>query len=883
MTTSWHLRILQGNSLYREFSLEYRTYTIGRSRDNDIVVDGKNISRFHGRFYPAQGGWVYEDLNSRNGTFVQGRRIHRIQFEGALELLLGSRHPERAIRLLFSPMVATPDAAPSLEQEGWYTTGYMLSHTYEPVETSTSVLLGRHPRADIRLDSPVVSRRHARLVFTPQGWMLEDLNSTNGTFVNGVRIRRPVLLHRGDLIQIGSYRLIYQGQGQVTVLEARRGLRIDGINLEWRARDRIILHNIHISCHPQQFVALVGGSGAGKSTLMKVLSGYLPPTRGRVWISGDDLYKNFGLYRRQFGYVPQDDILHTDLTVWNALWYAAKLRLPPDLDDQEIAKRIQHVLEQVELTGQRHNVISTLSGGQRKRASIAVELLADPPVLFLDEPTSGLDPGLERKMMHMLRNLADTGKTVILITHATSNITQCHMVAFLSQGRLVYYGPPKEALKFFQAEDFATIYEKISAPNPQDAQQRAEAWRRRFERSPLFKTYIKRPLQDIQQLAGRSSKAVPDPSPPLSLQIFEQVRQFGLLTQRYVQLIWRDRILTFILAGIMPFLAALIRLIAKPHWLQGESRQAIEEFFSRELAQGAQSAFYSVAGNAQALLFMMALASILLGLFSSAYEVVKERHIYQRERMVFLGLLPYLLSKMVVLSALAAVNVLVFLFILGGKVDFPKEGVFLPAPVEMYITLVLAAVAAIALGLFLSSAAPNSNAVVYLILGVLFGQILFAGTIFKLPGPAKSISYLTLTRWTIEALGISVNLEGLNQLSQTRFLPGEITETVTFTVEKPDPNWEPIEIIMEKRSFPFCSQPIDYPVIRENEMQTVEEEVTKEVTLTPEPITLKTPMSFILQYERSLLRLIERWWVLSFFALVFFVASLISLKRRDVV
>ncbi len=885
MKRKWRLRVFFQGRLIIKRALEMRPYTIGRSQENDIVLPSNTVSRFHARLSPTPTGWIYEDLNSKNGSYVRGKRVPKVGIEEATEILVGSPNPQRAFRLYVEPEGAPfADSGQGQGLDWWTTTGFVVSQAFES-RGHREVLMGRHPQADIHLDAPVVSRRHARLFLTPQGWALEDLNSKNGTFLNGVRIEHPVLLQKGDLIQIGPYRMVYQGGGRVVILQASQGMRIDGVHLVWRAGGKTILHNIDISILPQEFVALVGGSGAGKSTLMKVLSGYLPPHNGQVLVSGDDLYRNFDIYRQQFGYVPQDDILHTGLTVWEALWYAAKLRLPHDLDDREIAHRINRVIDQVELTGQKHTLISSLSGGQRKRASIAVELLADPPVLFLDEPTSGLDPGLERKMMVMLRKLAGSGKTIILITHATANITQCHRIAFLSQGRMVFFGEPQEALSFFQVQDFASIYEKVTAPTPEQAQRVSESWRRKFENSPYHKEYIRKRLQEIQHLGPHSRARQPKyPSVGHVLEgVLEQSYQLVWLVRRYTRLILRDRVLSAILAFIMPLLALLIRLIAKPSWLRGDSPEEIANFLARELEKGATSAFYNVAANAQALLFMIALAAVLLGLFSSAYEVVKERSIYKRERTVFLGLFPYLFSKMIVLGSIAAVNIVVFLVIINQKVPLPTEGVFLPAPIEMYISLLLAAIAAIALGLFISSIAPNSNTVVYIVLATLFGQILFAGTIFKLPGVAKSLSYLTITRWTIEALGISVDLNRLNDLSQTRFQPGEITETVTFTVEKPDPNWKPFEVIMEKRTLPVCSQPIDYPVIKENEMRTIEEEVQEEVTLTPDPITLKTPMTFVLDYERSITRLLQHWVVLAFFGMFFFGAALLALKRQDVV
>src|SRR5207302_1103713 len=223
-----------------------------------------------------------------------------------------------------------------------------------------------------------------------------------------------------------------------------------------------LLSNLSFTVPPRKFVALVGGSGAGKSTLMDALNGLRPAQEGKVLYNGQDYYRNLAAFGTQLGYVPQDDIVHRDLTVERALYYAAKMRLPGDFTDAQIKQRINEVLEDVEMTGRRKLLISKLSGGQRKRVSIALELLANPSLFFLDEPTSGLDPGLDRKMMFLLRKLADKGHTIVLVTHATNNINACEYVCFLARGgRLAYYGPPNEAKQFFNKTDFAEIHSSL--------------------------------------------------------------------------------------------------------------------------------------------------------------------------------------------------------------------------------------------------------------------------------------------------------------------------------------------------------------------------------------------------------------------------------------
>jgi len=285
--------------------------------------------------------------------------------------------------------------------------------------------------------------------------------------------------------------------------------------------------------------------------------------------------------------------------------------------------------------------------------------------------------------------------------------------------------------------------------------------------------------------------------------------------------------------------------------------------------------------NGQALLFIMSLASVLLGLFASAYEIVKERSIYGRERMVFLKLLPYLGSKVVLLGGFAALQCLLFLLVVDIKLVFPARGVFFPAFVEIYLTMFLGALAAIMLGLFLSSIAPNSNTVAYLILGVLFLQILFAGVLFELPGVSGNLSKITLTRWTTEALGVSVNLDYLNSMTTTRFQPGEVTEEVPLDLKTLDPNWVPCTM-QELGGVPgcSCSKPVQF--CQPNPIVTVPVPA-QFVTITPEAKYEKMPHTFELKYDRSAAHLLGDWGMLLGLSLLFGAGTLLAMKKKDVV
>ena len=345
------------------------------------------------------------------------------------------------------------------------------------------VTIGRERDNALVLDHPQVSAYHARVAHEHGTYRITDLDSTNATYVNGLCITSQAL-QSGDVIRVGPYKLIYD-DGLLTLYDESGSVRIDALDLvQIGTSAAVLLDDISLCIPPRSFVALVGASGAGKSTLLDALSGLRPAVRGSVLYNGQDFYQHRAAFSQQIGYVPQDEIIHRDLTVERALYYAAKLRLPSDFSPAQITQRIDEVLDDVEMRHRRSLLIKQLSGGQRKRVSIALELLANPSVFFLDEPTSGLDPGLDRKMMLLLRKLADKGHTIILVTHATSNINVCDYVCFLAQGgRVAYYGPPEDATTYFEQPGFAEIYSVLEPTNedpdvPAELRERLSAPRR---------------------------------------------------------------------------------------------------------------------------------------------------------------------------------------------------------------------------------------------------------------------------------------------------------------------------------------------------------------------------------------------------------------------
>src|SRR6266540_2697871 len=385
-----------------------------------------------------------------------------------------------------------------------------------PLKLGRTTQGGLHGPNDLVLEVPFAARDQARIEPEGLGHRLVHLGAPNR--LNGQRISQHPL-NAGDIIQIGPFKLVYQ-RTRLDQYDQRRGMRIDVRDLTHTVtaggQQKRILDSVSLSFEAREFVAIVGGSGAGKSTLMRAISGYVRASGGQVLVNGDDFYQHFDAYRALMGYVPQDDILHQTLQVDRALDYAARLRLSADSDASEIRQRVEQALGDVDMLPHRAKNVENLSGGQRKRVSIAAELLADPSLFFLDEPTSGLDPGLEKKMMHTLRQLADGGRTVVLVTHATENIALCDHVVFMASGRMVFFGPPADALSFFGVTSglFSEIYTRLEGradegdplvqanlaqeyatwrqqhPQQADMPTLAELWELKYRSSAIHQRYV---------------------------------------------------------------------------------------------------------------------------------------------------------------------------------------------------------------------------------------------------------------------------------------------------------------------------------------------------------------------------------------------------------
>lgn len=713
---------------------------LGRvQQGNQIVINHAVISRYHATLKWQNGGYHLIDGQARNGQYrpstnglyLKGKRIseHRLKNGDTIHI---PDHNENFVTIT-------------------YFDGTTSTSTFKTVPIQHKLTVGRDAQTTISLDDPLVSRFQFDIkTVHGKGHILRDLDSSNGTFVNGTRVTQTKL-NPNDIIQVGSTQLKYDGQHLIPIDLRKQGIKLKAFNVCKKVKvkkskptdsgEKILLHNISLAIHPREFVALVGVSGAGKSTLLDALNGSRPAD-GHVLINGYDLYDNYDAYRQSIGYVPQDDIIHRELTVEEALRYVARLRLPLDTPEQDVQKRINTVLEQVAMLDKRQVLIRQLSGGQRKRVNIAVELIADPSLIFLDEPTSGLDPGLDRKMMFTLRQIANSGRTVVLVTHATSNITDCNLVAFLAVGgRLVFYGPPAEALRFFGVSDFAEIYNKVELEPAQ--------WVELFRASPYHDQYVrqrlgKEPTQQIKRAKGRRKSTH---SQGVSKQLRTSMQQLVILMQRYLTILFRDaRNLGFLVLQA-PLITVMLFLVVEPG-LFGLQTSEIGQFGLQDM---------------QKVLFLLACTATWFGLINAIREIVKEIPIYRRERLVNLNIIPYVGSKLIVLLGLGLLQAFIMVMMMQLWVNFNSDGIWAPAFFEIVITMMLISLAATCFGLFLSALLGREDRVMSVMPLFLIPQIVFAGIVFPLNDLplAETISMVTFSRWGIEALGAITNLDDL--------------------------------------------------------------------------------------------------------------------------
>ena len=736
------------------YSLTQPRINLGRADDNQIVIQSQIVSRYHATLERRKDGYQISVLEEAgNPLLIEGRPLTqpRLLRHGDT-LRIGSQDPGSMVTLTYLDPQRIVESQPKLIEFG----------------QKSLLSIGRDPGNDIVLDSPNISRFHAQIERVGQRYRLVDLQSANGVFVNDQRITASTWLQPNDAIRIGRHRLV-MGADAVGQIDDLNGLSIDALNLnKWVRKDLNILKNISLAFKPREFIVVVGQSGGGKSTLVDAIAGYRPATHGMVLVNGVNIYKNFEVVINDIGYVPQRDIIHYELTVYQALDYAARLRMPGDTSKEERHKRIMEVLADLDLVERKDLSISRLSGGQIKRVSIGVELLTKPSLFYLDEPTSGLDPGTETAFMHLMRRLADQGRTIVMVTHATKNVMLADKVVFLARGGyLAWFGPPDEALKYFDAYrsererraremDFDQIYAILDDSSKGSAQE----WAQRFIEHNAYQKFIVQPLQAHQGNLVIGGVTQPDaraarPKAKRSRRA-SALRQFFVLSARNLKILTRDRT-SLVLMLAAPLLIAAIDFILAP-------------LLGRSLLGYATGD----AANASTTWFLLAIDGLLVGGFSQMREFTKEADIYKRERLVNLKIFPYVASKVWIAALLSLYQAAAFTIVRWVSFDIPGGQQTL---MLIYVTMVLAVLAGMMSGLLASAFAPNASSAPLLMILLIVPQIVLSGALAPIP---SAISSIASTRWAFQGLmglaGIGSDVAG----DVCWQLPTELREAMTL-------------------------------------------------------------------------------------------------------
>jgi ABC-type multidrug transport system ATPase subunit len=597
--------------------------------------------------------------------------------------------------------------------------------------------IGRVPDNDIVLPDLDVSRHHAELRKSPVGtYEIVDLGSHNGTYLNGRRVSSAAI-SEDDIVSIGhsTFRLaggelrVYEDEGEVSFKAQDLVVRVGG--------GKVILNHVSFPVPEKALLGVIGPSGAGKSTLLGALTGMRPADTGNVLYDNRDLYANYAELRYRIGLVPQESVLHTQLTARRALQYSAELRFPADTTSAERDARVDEVMSELGLTRHANTRADRLSGGQLKRVNVAQELLTKPSLLFLDEPTSGLDPGLDKSVMEQMRDLAHDGRTVIVVTHSVANLDTCdRLLVLFPGGKVAYYGPPGDGLGFFGLPGWAEVFQAFERYPDRD-------WAGEFAASPQYQQYV----ADRQRPRQAPRHAGPDePSEPQE-QRRGAVQQLGTLTRRYVRVISSDRGY-LIFMGLLPLiLGVLIYSVGGSLGLAGPPGHN---------------------GTAEEVLLMLVICQCLAGAASSIRELVKERPIYIRERAAGLSSGAYLFSKLVVLGVISVMQSVVLVVLGVALRKLPPHGAFLPGSslVELLIGIAMLGLASMCLGLFISALVSTSEKAMPILVLVTMVQVILSGFVEPLKSGSALwyVACVAPARWGFAAVASTANLNVISPL-----------------------------------------------------------------------------------------------------------------------
>jgi ABC transport system ATP-binding/permease protein len=610
----------------------------------------------------------------------------------------------------------------------------ILPGSLTPDKPPGSATIGRASDNDIVIQDVLASRHHAFLVDSPLGLEIRDAHSINGTFVNGVRVGSAVL-SEGDVVTIGNIDLVLTDGTLIRRTEAATrsgGLEVNGV--QFRIDGKQLLDNISLTARPGTLTAIIGGSGAGKTTLSRLIAGYTRPSGGNVTFEGHDIHAEYATMRSRIGMVPQDDVVHRQLTVNQALGYAAELRLPPDTSKEERAQIVAQVLEELDLTKHADTRVDKLSGGQRKRASVALELLTQPSLLLLDEPTSGLDPALDRQVMLMLRQLADAGRVVLVVTHSVSYLDVCDQILLMAPGgKMAFNGPPSQVGAALGTTNWADIFANVGA-DPDEANRR------------------------FQERDGRGSQSrAPAPESPAA-DLGEPVhndllRQLSTIARRQVRLVISDRGYSVFLA-VLPFLIGALSLTVK----------------GPKPGLGPADPLGLAPTQPQYIMVLLNIGAVFMGTALTIRDLIGERPIFRREQAVGLSTTAYLLAKVTVFCIFATVQAGISTIIvrLGKGAPTAHPPFFDNSTISLFVTVAGTCVASAILGLMLSAVAQTTEQIMPLLVVSIMSQLVLAGGMIPVTGRAglNQLSWLTPGRWGYAAGASSIDFPDLVKVKQ---------------------------------------------------------------------------------------------------------------------
>jgi ABC-type multidrug transport system ATPase subunit len=598
-----------------------------------------------------------------------------------------------------------------------------------------SVKIGRSTDNDIVIPDVLASRHHATLMPAARGGTeIVDNRSINGTFVNGSRVDSAPL-HEGDIVTIGNIDLIFAGgtlaRRNETDVDTRTG-GLDVRSVTWTIENnKTLLDNISLTARPGTLTAVIGPSGAGKSTFARLVAGYTHPTSGTVTFEGHNIHSEYASLRSRIGMVPQDDVVHGQLTVRQALMYAAELRLPPDTTKDDRAQVVMQVLEELEMTQHLETRVDKLSGGQRKRASVALELLTGPSLLILDEPTSGLDPALDRQVMTMLRQLADAGRVVLVVTHSLTYLDVCDQVLLLAPGgKTAFCGPPSQIGPAMGTTNWADIFSTV-AGDPDGAKARYLAQTGPEPPPP--------PAEEPAELGDPSHTSL--------------FRQFSTIGRRQMRLIISDRGY-FIFLALLPFIMGVLSLSVPG-----------------TMGFGVPNPMGDAPNEPGQILVLLNVGAIFMGTALTIRDLIGERPIFRREQAVGLSTTAYLLAKVCIYAVFAIVQSSIVTGITIFGKGSPTQGsvTFLNPTLELFVVMAATTVAAAMVGLALSALAKSNEQIMPLLVVAIMSQLVFSGGMIPVTGRIvlDQLSWVTPARWGFAASASTVDL--------IKLVPGPLT------------------------------------------------------------------------------------------------------------